>query len=344
MIPSIMPTGIDFRSMMEEREQVKINRINTRKNELETMSSNIADADCRKGLDVVGDSLKLKALIEFKALSLLPKQRMMRQQMVESMVHAEGLAVTANRALFRRMKKQSLREARLTEKLEKQQRDQRAQREKEQHVQYLQNILTHANEIKTVAKERELRVQRLGKMMLQHHQFMEKEEQKRMERTAKQRLQLLKDNNEEAYLKLLDQAKDTRITHLLSQTDSFLKSLAASVRAQQRQAIENWGGDEAPPEEPDASDDETEKVDYYAVAHRIKEEVTTQPSILVGGTLKEYQLKGLQWMISLYNNNLNGILADEMGLGKTIQTISLITHLIERKKQNGPFLVIVPLR
>ncbi|KAK5189527.1 transcriptional regulator, partial [Cryomyces antarcticus] len=32
-----------------------------------------------------------------------------------------------------------------------------------------------------------------------------------------------------------------------------------------------------------------------------------------------------------------------MGLGKTIQTISLITYLIEKKKQPGPFLVIVPL-
>ncbi len=48
-------------------------------------------------------------------------------------------------------------------------------------------------------------------------------------------------------------------------------------------------------------------------------------------------------MLSLYNNNLNGILADEMGLGKTIQTISLVTYLIERKQQNGPYLVIVPL-
>jgi hypothetical protein len=28
---------------------------------------------------------------------------------------------------------------------------------------------------------------------------------------------------------------------------------------------------------------------------------------------------GLQWMVSLYNNKLNGILADEMGLGKTVQ-------------------------
>ena len=28
---------------------------------------------------------------------------------------------------------------------------------------------------------------------------------------------------------------------------------------------------------------------------------------------------GLQWLVSLYNNRLNGILADEMGLGKTLQ-------------------------
>jgi ATP-dependent helicase STH1/SNF2 len=54
------------------------------------------------------------------------------------------------------------------------------------------------------------------------------------------------------------------------------------------------------------------KVDYYAVAHRIQEKVHKQSSLLTGGTLKDYQVKGLQWMISLYNNRLNGILADEM--------------------------------
>lgn len=55
------------------------------------------------------------------------------------------------------------------------------------------------------------------------------------------------------------------------------------------------------------------------------------------------QVQGLEWMVSLYNNNLNGILADEMGLGKTIQTIALITYLMEYKRINGPFLIIVPL-
>ena len=49
--------------------------------------------------------------------------------------------------------------------------------------------------------------------------------------------------------------------------------------------------------------------------------------------------------VDVGNNKIvrGGLIADEMGLGKTIQTISLITYLIEKKKQPGPFLVIVPL-
>jgi hypothetical protein len=51
----------------------------------------------------------------------------------------------------------------------------------------------------------------------------------------------------------------------------------------------------------------------------VKEIVDEQPHMLEGGRLREYQMSGLQWMVSLYNNHLNGILADEMGLGKTVQ-------------------------
>ncbi|XP_022919947.1 ATP-dependent helicase brm isoform X2 [Onthophagus taurus] len=86
-----------------------------------------------------------------------------------------------------------------------------------------------------------------------------------------------------------------------------------------------------------------EEQTYYSIAHTVHEIVTEQASIMVNGKLKEYQTKGLEWLVSLYNNNLNGILADEMGLGKTIQTIALITYLMEKKKVNGPFLIIVPL-
>lgn len=33
---------------------------------------------------------------------------------------------------------------------------------------------------------------------------------------------------------------------------------------------------------------------------------------IVGGKLRDYQIRGLNWMISLYENGINGILADEM--------------------------------
>uniref|UniRef100_A0A1A8E8D8 SWI/SNF related, matrix associated, actin dependent regulator of chromatin, subfamily a, member 4 n=2 Tax=Nothobranchius kadleci TaxID=1051664 RepID=A0A1A8E8D8_NOTKA len=82
---------------------------------------------------------------------------------------------------------------------------------------------------------------------------------------------------------------------------------------------------------------------YYAVAHAVTEKVEKQSTLLINGQLKQYQIKGLEWLVSLYNNNLNGILADEMGLGKTIQTIALITYLMEHKRLNGPYLIIVPL-
>ncbi|KAG9702277.1 SWI/SNF chromatin remodeling complex component, partial [Aureobasidium melanogenum] len=67
-----------------------------------------------------------------------------------------------------------------------------------------------------------------------------------------------------------------------------------------------------------------------------------QPALVTGGLMRSYQLEGLEWLTSLYENGLNGILADEMGLGKTIQTISFLAFLRE-KGTYGPFLIASPL-
>lgn len=72
-----------------------------------------------------------------------------------------------------------------------------------------------------------------------------------------------------------------------------------------------------------------------------KEDWIPQPKLL-SCTLKEYQLKGLNWLVNLYEQGINGILADEMGLGKTVQSISVMAYLAERYNIWGPFLVIAP--
>ncbi|KAJ3571584.1 hypothetical protein NP233_g3652 [Leucocoprinus birnbaumii] len=66
-----------------------------------------------------------------------------------------------------------------------------------------------------------------------------------------------------------------------------------------------------------------------------------QPKMLMA-QLKEYQLKGLNWLATLYEQGINGILADEMGLGKTVQSISLLAYLAETHDIWGPFLVVAP--
>ncbi|KAJ3208218.1 hypothetical protein HDU67_006938 [Dinochytrium kinnereticum] len=67
-----------------------------------------------------------------------------------------------------------------------------------------------------------------------------------------------------------------------------------------------------------------------------------QPSLITGCSMREYQIVGMEWLISLWEQGLNGILADEMGLGKTLQTIAFLAHLIEMKVW-GPYLIVSPL-
>lgn len=68
-----------------------------------------------------------------------------------------------------------------------------------------------------------------------------------------------------------------------------------------------------------------------------------QPKCLQFGELQPHQLDSLKWMISLYENNMNGILADDMGLGKTIQTIAILSYLWEsRGLRDEPHLIVAP--
>lgn len=68
-----------------------------------------------------------------------------------------------------------------------------------------------------------------------------------------------------------------------------------------------------------------------------------QPPLLSDGcVLKDYQLEGVRWLTSLFENGVSGILADEMGLGKTIQVIAMIAHL-KGMGVPGPFIVVAPL-
>ncbi|XP_077246989.1 SNF2/Brahma-type chromatin-remodeling protein CHR12 [Tasmannia lanceolata] len=233
-------------------------------------------------------------------------------------------------------------------------------------------------EILNAAREFQLQGQAALKRRKQRNdgiQAWHARQRQRATRAEKLRFQALKADDQEAYMRMVEESKNERLTMLLQKTNDLLVGLGAAVQrqkdAQHTDGIETLKFPKAenpsqlslsnkttpvdllPDEDMDVdainSDQHVKASDllegqrqYNSAIHSIQEKVTEQPAMLQGGELRPYQLEGLQWMLSLFNNNLNGILADEMGLGKTIQTIALIAYLMENKGVSGPHLIVAP--
>eukprot|EP00794_Sanderia_malayensis_P007886 gene7886-8739_t len=379
LAPVQKPKGIDPVELLREKEYRIQTRILSRIQELENLPGSIPD-DMRK-----------KALIELKALRLLNFQKQLRAELVTSMKKDTTLETALSSRAYKRSKRQTLREARMTERLEKQQKLEQERKKRQKHQEFLTAVMQHAKEFRDYHKSVQSRVSKLNKIVMTYHANSDRERKKEEERMEKERMRRLMAEDEEGYRKLIDEKKDKRLHYLLTQTDEYIENLVVLVNQHKRMQrkkkkspkkdkkffdsedvdedeekriavvdtgtgemltdedapkageLEQWLIDHPKSEEKKKNSGDGDLANYYTAAHSVKEEIKEQPCTLTGGTLKGYQLSGLEWLVSLHNNNLNGILADEMGLGKTIQTIALIAYLIETKKINGPYLIIVPL-
>ena len=119
------------------------------------------------------------------------------------------------------------------------------------------------------------------------------------------------------------------------------KAAAANARAAIQQAQERARNFNQPAGSPKSQTDLDEGELNFQNPTSLGDTEVAQPAML-NCQLKEYQLKGLNWLVNLYEQGINGILADEMGLGKTVQSISVMAYLAEKHGIWGPFMVVAP--
>ncbi|EJT80191.1 ISWI chromatin-remodeling complex ATPase ISW2 [Gaeumannomyces tritici R3-111a-1] len=129
---------------------------------------------------------------------------------------------------------------------------------------------------------------------------------------------------------------DPKIREIMERIDTQNAEAAKSKKSSSRQGGAASGKLRKTEAEEDAELLKDEKYGGSA------ETVFRESPAFIQGTMRDYQIAGLNWLISLHENGISGILADEMGLGKTLQTISFLGYLRHIMDITGPHLVIVP--
>ncbi|GJP53341.1 hypothetical protein CLOM_g12500 [Closterium sp. NIES-68] len=172
----------------------------------------------------------------------------------------------------------------------------------------------------------------------------ERERLREMKRSKKRELEeLIKQQNDAVQAETADNAKG-RIKFLLQQTEifqHFAQQHDSPVKPKGKGKGKGRGRGSSKLTE-EEEDEEYLKEEEEALGDGgSTTRLLVQPSC-IQGKMRDYQLAGLNWLIRLYENGINGILADEMGLGKTLQTISLLGYLHEFKGISGPHMVVAP--
>ncbi|CAI9299634.1 unnamed protein product [Lactuca saligna] len=294
-------------------------------------------------------SAKTKSVIELKKLELLNLQRRLRNDILNDFFRP----ISNEMDRLKSIKKHRIgRRSKQLERYEQKMKEERQKRIRERQKDFFGELESHKERLEDLHKYRRERAKGFNKYVREFHKRKERLYREKIDRIQREKINLLKINDVEGYLRMVKDAKSDRVKQLLKETEKYLQKLGSKLKEAKviSRAFEADNGLNDNSEFTIENEDETDQAKhymesnekYYLMAHSVKELVAEQPATLIGGKLREYQMNGLRWLLSLYNNHLNGILADEMGLGKTVQVISLLCYLMENKNDRGPFLVVVP--
>lgn len=220
--PLKKPEGLDPFELLLERENMINEKVSYRISALESIPSKL-----------MSDNLRLKVYIELKALKLREFQKSLRSEIVSCMRADTTLETSLNPKAYKRCKRQTLREARVTEKMERLQKQEADRKRRLKHMEYMNAIIEHSKNFKDVHRANVAKCAKMAKAVITWHSNTERIQKKEQERLEKERMKLLMNEDEEGYRKLVNEKKDMRLAFLLTQTDEYIDSLTLLVKEHQ---------------------------------------------------------------------------------------------------------------
>ncbi|MED6205469.1 hypothetical protein PIB30_018071 [Stylosanthes scabra] len=301
-------------------------------------------------------SSKTKTVIELKKLQLLDLQCRLRSDFLNDFFKP---IVTELEHLKSIKKHRHGRRVKQLEKYEQKMKEERQKRIRERQKEFFGEIEVHKEKLDDVFKIKRERWKGFNRYVKEFHKRKERTHREKIDRIQREKINLLKINDVEGYLRMVKDAKSDRVKQLLKETEKYLQKLgsklqeAKSAAGRFGQDVDEAGSYSFPEngqinlENEDLNDQAKRKGEHCRAAilftgWKIEGSSSEFDVLCDCHYVFRYQMNGLRWLVSLYNNHLNGILADEMGLGKTVQVISLLCYLMETKNDRGPFLVVVP--
>ena len=137
-----------------------------------------------------------------------------------------------DRKFYKKQIQQYIKKEKFNDKFEQQLRCGYDMRKKAKQKQFINQVLEAQKAFMEMKKEKLNKLKKRVNMCKNSIESLEIKDKKERERKERERIQFLKQNNMEEYLKLLNDAKDTRLKEFMNQTDQFIDEIKGKINIQ----------------------------------------------------------------------------------------------------------------
>ena len=181
---------------------------------------------------------------ELKILKIYPLQKKLRKEIISPLVGENDRSNAVNlmdsllfkmpldRKYYKKPVQQLLKKEKLNDKFEQQLRCGYDMRKKAKQKQFLNQVLEAHKNFSEAKKERLNKLKKRVNMCKSSIESLEIKDKKERDRKERERIQYLKQNNMEEYLKMLNDAKDSRLKEFMNQTDQFIDEIKGKINIQ----------------------------------------------------------------------------------------------------------------